>query len=199
VSELPRTSHILHVLADPDGAPQVSVHDIRGQFGERAFALFVVILGLPNCVPMVPPIPLVSGILLAFVALQMAFGRSAPWLPGAVLARRIARVDLIKAIAKAMPWVLKLERFSRPRYTWLETALAVRLLGFALVVMACALLVAAPLVGQIPIGLGICMVGLGLVERDGLVVTVGLVIGSLGVLLSLSFVTAVLVGLAHVF
>ena len=48
---------------------------------DRAFALLVVVLALPNCLPMPPPIPLVCGFLLAFVAIQIALGRSTPWLP----------------------------------------------------------------------------------------------------------------------
>jgi hypothetical protein len=50
-------------------------------------------------------------------------------------------------------------------------------------------------VGQIPLGLAVCLVGLGLVERDGFVVVGGLLIGSIGLTLSLGFVYAVFTGI----
>jgi hypothetical protein len=50
-------------------------------------------------------------------------------------------------------------------------------------------------VGQIPLGLAVCLVGLGLVERDGLVVIGGLVIGLFGVAINAGFAYAVIAGI----
>ena len=44
-----------------------------------------------------------------------------------------------------------------------------------------------------------CLVGLGLVERDGLVVLGGLIIGSVGLTLSLGFVYAIFSGIESFF
>ncbi|MFD0937946.1 exopolysaccharide biosynthesis protein, partial [Methylobacterium trifolii] len=88
-----------------------------------------------------------------------------------------------------------LERWSRPRMSVFETALGMRGMGLALLALAMALIVAAPIVGQIPLGLAVCLVGLGLVERDGVVVLVGLGIGVVGVALNAGFVYAIVSGL----
>lgn len=162
---------------------------------DRAFALLIVLLGLPNCLPMPPPIPLVCGLLLALVAIQIVFGREAPWLPAQLLNRSLARTDVERAVSRAVPVFRRLERFSRPRMTFLDTALSMRVMGIVLLVMALGLLFAPPFVGQIPLGLAVCLVGLGLVERDGLVVIGGLAIGSIGLTLSLGFVYAILTGI----
>ena len=77
-----------------------------------------------------------------------------------------------------MPVLRRLERWSRPRISLFETALGMRGIGIVLLTLALALIVAAPIVGQIPLGLAVCLVGLGLVERDGVVVLGGLVIGA---------------------
>ena len=61
--------------------------------------------------------------------------------------------------------------------------------------LALALIVAAPIVGQIPLGLAVCLVGLGLVERDGIVVMGGLVIGLFGVAINAGFAYAVIAGI----
>ncbi|MGO4705838.1 exopolysaccharide biosynthesis protein [Microvirga sp. 2MCAF38] len=194
-----RTSEILAELA-AQPTERVSVSDIMSVLRDRAFALLVVLLGLPNCLPMPPPIPLICGLLLALVALQIIFGRSTPWLPQSLLNRSIARTDVERAVARALPIFRKLERFCRPRMTFLEeTPLAMRLMGLILFVMALGLLFAPPFIGQIPLGLAVCLIGLGLVERDGFVVIGGLVIGLFGLTLSLGFVYAILSGLESVF
>lgn len=162
---------------------------------DRAFALLVVLLGLPNCLPMPPPIPLVCGLLLALVALQIIAGLPAPWLPQVLLRRSIASSDVDRAVNRATPIFRRLERFSRPRMAIFDSFLAMRMMGVLVLILALGLLFAPPFVGQIPIGFAVCLVGLGLVERDGLVVIGGLVIGSMGLTLSLGFVYAIISGI----
>jgi len=193
-----RTSQILAALASQPGE-RLTVRDIMAVLQDRAFALLIVLLGLPNCLPMPPPIPLVCGLLLALVAIQIASGRQAPWLPSQLLNRSVARTDVERAVGRAMPAFRRLERFSKPRMTFLDTPLAMRLMGCIILIMAIGLLFAPPFVGQIPLGLAVCLVGLGLVERDGLVVLGGLAIGTVGLTLSLGFVYAIFSGIETLF
>ena len=192
-----RISDILAGLA-ADQRERIPVGAILGVLGDRAFALLVVLLGLPNCLPMPPPIPLLCGLLLALVAAQIVAGRSEPWFPASLRTRSIATADVRRAVARALPVLRTLERWSRPRMTVFDTGPAFRLTGALLLVLAAGLLVAAPVVGQIPLGIAVCLVGLGLVERDGVVVLAGLSVGSVGFLLSLGFVYAIFSGLERV-
>jgi hypothetical protein len=195
LSPAARTSAILTSLAERP-SERLTVGDIVAVLRDRAFAVLVVLLGLPNCLPMPPPIPLVSGFLLALVAVQIIAGRPAPWLPNALLHRSIARADVERAVLRAAPIFRRLERFSRPRMTMLETAVAIRLIGVVLLILAIGIVFALPpIVGQIPLGIAVCLLGLGLVERDGLVVIFGLVIGSIGLTLNAGFVYALVSGL----
>ncbi len=194
-----RTSDVLTVLASQEGE-RLTVADIVAVLRDRAFALLVVLLGLPNCLPMPPPIPLVCGLLLLLVAVQIAAGMSAPWLPRRLLGQSIRRADVQRAVTRAVPILKRLERWSRPRLSVFETAIGMRGMGVALLALALALIVAAPLIGQIPLGLAVCLVGLGLVERDGIVVLVGLGIGLIGVAINAGFayaVIATIAGLLH--
>ena len=189
-----RTSDVLTVLASQEGE-RLTVGDIVAVLRDRAFALLVVLLGLPNCLPMPPPIPLICGLLLLLVAIQIAVGMSAPWLPRMLLGRSIALSDVRRAVTRAVPVLRRLERWSRPRLSVFDTALGMRGMGVALLALALALIVAAPIVGQIPLGLAVCLVGLGLVERDGVVVLGGLVIGLFGVAINAGFAYAVIAGI----
>ena len=193
-----RTSEILTAVAARPGE-RLTVADILGVLRDRAFALFVVLLGLPNCLPMPPPIPLLCGLLLAFVATQIVIGLPAPWLPKALLGRSIARADLERAVARAVPVFRRLEKISRPRLAVFDHVVAVRLIGVLLLIFALGLLFAPPLIGQIPLGIAVCLLGLGLVERDGLVVIFGMVIGSIGLTLNVGFVYALVSGLGTLF
>ncbi|WP_262270603.1 MULTISPECIES: exopolysaccharide biosynthesis protein [Microvirga] len=189
-----RTSQILLALASQPGE-RLTVREIMAVLQDRAFALLIVLLGLPNCLPMPPPIPLVCGLLLTLVAIQIVFGRDAPWLPRQLMNRSVARTDVERAVGRAIPVFRRLERISRPRMTFLDTPFTMRLMGAVILVLALGLLFAPPFVGQIPLGLAVCLVGLGLVERDGLVILGGLVIGSIGLTLSLGFVYAIFAGI----
>jgi len=193
-----RTSNLLTALAALPGA-RISVATIIGALQDRAYALLVVLLGLPNCLPMPPPIPLICGLVLAFVAAQMLSGRAMPWLPQALLSKSIGQAELAKAVARALPALTRLERISRPRLTVLGGAAAIPVLGLLILVLALGLIVAAPFIGQIPLGLAVCLVGLGLVERDGLFIIAGALIGAVGLMLSAGFAYAIISGISGLF
>jgi hypothetical protein len=72
-------------------------------------------------------------------------------------------------------------------------------LGAVLLVLALGLIVAAPFIGQIPLGLAVCLVGLGLVERDGVLIIAGAVVGVAGLALSAGFAYALVSWLASFF
>lgn len=193
-----RISAVLSSLTRNAGE-RLTVADIIAALHSRAFAILVVLLGLPNCLPMPPPIPLVSGLLLAFVAVQIAGGLATPWLPKALLRRSMPQAAVDRAVARALPMMQRLERLSRPRITFLATPLAYRVIGILLLTLALALLVAAPIIGQIPLGLAVCLLGLGLVERDGILVILGLVFGVLGLALNFGFAWAIFAVVEHFF
>jgi hypothetical protein len=140
---------------------------------------------------MPPPIPLLCGLLLLFVAAQIIVGWPSPWLPKRLLDRTLSHDDLVKAANRAVPWLQWLERGARPRLVAFSHELALRLIGIVLFVFSLALIFAAPVIGQIPLGLAVCLVGLGIVERDGYVVIAGLVVGAIGTSLSLGFLLAI--------
>ena len=61
------------------------------------------------------------------------------------------------------------------------------------------MLTAAPFIGQIPWGWAVCLLGLGLVERDGLLIVAAVIWGAIGAMLSAGFVYAVFVALTNLF
>jgi hypothetical protein len=174
--------------------PRLHVRDIVRILGDRAYALLAVLLGLPNCLPMPPPIPLICGIMLAGVAVQLIIARPQPWLPAFLMERSISVERVESASRRILPWLARIERFSRPRLVILQENVAMRLVGVVLLAFALGLLVAAPIIGQIPIGLGVCLIGLALVERDGVLLIAGFAAGALGLALTAGFALALFSG-----
>ena len=187
-----RMSDVLRRLENETG-DRLTVRTIFAALSDRSMALMIVLLGLPNCIPMPPPIPTVCGLLLIFVALQIGFGRRTLWMPDLLLRRSIDKPHVDRAVDKALPWVLRLESFSRQRYVPFNSTVSAILTALLLVVLSLGMLMAAPFVGQIPFGLGICLIGLGLTERDGAFVLGGTLLGVFGLFISASFAFAIVV------
>ncbi len=194
LSSVAHTSEVIAEFAS-EAEGSVTVEEILSALGDRVYALLIVVLGIPNCLPMPPPIPLICGLLLAFVAPQLALGRRTPWIPRAVLTRSVKRSDIARVVRRAVPLFEKLERYSRPRLVLLVEPIALRVIGLILMVLAVALICSPPIFGQMPLGFAICLIGLGLVERDGLIVLGGILLGCFGVSLSASFIYAVIAGI----
>ncbi len=191
-----RLSQVLVLLAaEPE--ERISFRDILAILSERSFAILVVLLGLPNCLPMPPPIPTISALLLIMIALQMLVRRPEPWFPGVVLRGSVARSDVLRAVKRALPVVSRLERWSRPRLSVFEPRVAALLSALLLLGMSIGMLLAAPLIGQVPYGLAVCLFGLGQIERDGVLVLSGMVAGAVGVALSASFIYGVIEALRN--
>lgn len=192
-------SATLDGLTDAGREDRLTLRAILDALGERSFALLLLLLALPNCIPMVPPVPLFCGLLIGFLAVQMIAGRRTPWLPRRLLAWSVDRADAARVLEKARPFIRRLERFLTPRITALAMGRGLQLVGAFLLLFAVALLVAAPIVGQIPLGLAIALIGVGVTEGDGAVVLAGIIVGATGVAISVGFVAAIIAGAMAIF
>lgn len=148
--------------------------------GNRAFGILFLLFGLPNCLPMPPGIPLFCGVMLAWTAGQMIIGRNELWLPKWLAAKGFARKDVRRLVAKARPWLQRLERISKPRYPIFTDAFARQVIGLVGLILGAALMVPIPFIGNIPPGIAVCILGLGIVERDGLMILAGYVASVVG-------------------
>ena len=66
--------------------------------------------------------------------------------------------------------------------------------GLLLLVVSIGLVCAAPFIGQIPMGISTCLIGLALVERDGVIMASAALFGAIGLALNFGFILAVVKG-----
>ena len=185
----PRTSELLSAIVTAHSAERIAVGEIVHALRNRAFGLSILLLGLPNCLPMPPGIPVICGVLLGLVGAQMMLGRDELWMPRWLAARTVSRGLLDKIVNGALRWIRRFEVYSRPRMTYFSNSFARFVLGGLVVVLGLLLLLPIPIFGNLPPGIAVCILGLGLVERDGAFICAGIVatLISLGVMGLLSW------------
>lgn len=165
-------SAILRSLAAKDGE-QVTMDDVLEETGRRAHGFGLLLFALPQAIPL--PLGGVSVVLaiplLLLSAHLIVFG------VGSGIPERSRRYGIRASWVRHMvrfaaPVLAKLEYLSRPR---LETlADRSRLLGFLCLLLAIVIFLPIPFGNLIP-GVCIILIAFGMVERDGLIVGLGVV------------------------
>ncbi|ADH91654.1 Exopolysaccharide synthesis ExoD [Ancylobacter novellus DSM 506] len=176
-----RLSDVLTRIANDPKRDRIAVGDFLRAMQERAFGPLMLIFALPNVLPTPPGTSSVLGAPLVFLAAQLALGRS-PWLPPIIARRSIARKDFAAFVGKATPWLAKAERLLQPRLGALAHPPAEYIVGLVCFVLSVVLVLPIPLGNMLP-ALAICIMALGILERDGIWILVGMAIAltSLGV------------------
>lgn len=164
------------LVADAEG-DTVTLAWVLEQLHERAFGLFLLILALPCCIPFLYGVPQIVALPLLFIAGQMVLGRSAPWLPRRLGERRVATASLAALAGRADPWLRRIEALSRPRLAGLTRRPLDQLVGLALLAFSASILVPLPGTNTVP-AVGVALTAIGLLQRDGILVVLGMIIGA---------------------
>jgi hypothetical protein len=194
-----RTSNVLTSICGPDGSAELTVGEFVARLGDRTYGLLFLALALATFVPAVPGFSGAVGCVLVLVAVQMVIGRRSPWIPKVISARKLPAAHLQHGLQAAAGILRRLERICRP---WLEpftTTAAERILGFIVMYLGAVIALPIPLIGNIPPAISVLALALGLLERDGLVIILGIVLALLATILTASLAGAAAAGIASFF
>ena len=169
-----RTSTLLRELSEADGSARISVAEIVETLRNRAYGLLLIVFGAPCMIPAPPPLPLICGTAVALVAASMVAGRVAIWLPGFISRRTVPRPALRRLLARILPGTIWLEKFCKPRLLVFSERAGKAVFGTVMLILGLIVTLPIPVVGNITPGLAIIVTGIGLSERDGLVMGLGL-------------------------
>jgi len=175
-----RTSEVLREIAAGEGE-RVTFRDILTVLRHRAFGFTLLIFALPCCLPMPPGIPTVCGAALVIIALNLIAARQRLWLPGAIADKSVARADLQRLVDRAVPYLERLERICRPRLTIVTEPVGKILIGIVILVLGFIMILPIPFLGNIPPGFAATFIAIGMTERDGLIVLIGLVVSAVAI------------------
>jgi hypothetical protein len=159
----------LSAISGPDG---LTLREIRDRLDERAFGLMIIILAIPCLVPGLYGVPQIVAIPILLLVGQLLAGRVEPWLPEAVLKRRVSKAWLGRMADFATRRMAWCEHFSRPRLTMFVQGWAERVAAAFMALATLTILVPLPLTNTIP-AVGLTLMAVGLIQRDGLFVVAG--------------------------
>jgi hypothetical protein len=172
-------NQLLDTLVEPDnGKDEISLADVRDNFGGRSFGPFLLVIGLFGATPAsgIPGFPTIIAVTVLLTAGQMVIGLSQIWLPQFMLCRAISR-ERLERIIGFLRWPASLiDRVVRPRIVVLTKPPFAQLLG----VCCCLVAVVKPPLELIPATSAlpaaiIALFGLALTAHDGAVAIVALV------------------------
>jgi len=171
-----RSSQVLREFKDTHTGERVTLGELRDALGDRAFGVLLFIFSLPNLVPNIPGMSTIFAIPLLFLSWQFSYGRPYPWFPRWLSQRSFLREDFIGALARGLPSLERVERLLKPRMAWLFSWPTERGLGLSCLALAFIILLPIPLGNFLP-SLAIALIGLSIVERDGIAALIGIATG----------------------
>jgi hypothetical protein len=172
VSSSAPLSVVLFRLANDNSRDRISVGDLLAALGDRAIGALMFFFAAPNILPVPPGVSTLLGAPLLFLSAQLMLGMR-PWLPGVITRRSISRDDLGTLVRRIVPWLVKAEKLLKPRALVLVRPPVEYLVGFVCLVLAAILMLPIPLGNTLP-ALAISLLALGVLERDGAWVAIGL-------------------------
>ncbi len=176
-------SELLAELHDAFPNEKVTVAELIDRLEGRAIGLLLLILALPMCIPNVPGISTIFGLLLVAPGVQMVLGGSRLWLPGRVRRWSFPREGLQRAIRAAVPYLQRIERYIRPRWSVLTRAPFTSLFGLEVLIMAFVLMLPIP-GGNWPPAMTLAVMALALLQRDGLLMLLSIPFGLISLVIA---------------
>lgn len=190
------TSEFLAVVVIEQKNELITVGEIKNALHERGFGILMAIAAIPICLPIPAPpgYTTLFSLPLFIFSLQMIFGMCAPWLPAWLERKSIQKSTLEKILTKAQPWLKKIETYMKPRMTYISVSTWERFIGVFAFVFAVSIALPIPLTNFLP-GWGILIMSLGLLNRDGLTILVGTLIGTVGIGIAMIVLVALWMGI----
>lgn len=160
-------SELLEDLAEAFPGETVSVGDLLDQLDSRAHGVLLLVLALPMCIPNIPGISTIFGMLMLAPAIQLVLGSRRLWVPARVRRWSIDAGALRRTLQAATPTLRRLESLFRPRWSRLTRFPMTIVVGLQTLLMAIILILPIPFANWPP-GITVAMTALALLQRDGL-------------------------------
>ncbi len=193
-----RTSEVLRELAEGEGE-LVTFREILLGLKHRAFGFTLLIFALPCVLPMPPGIPTVCGLALVIIALNLIAARQRLWLPNAIADKSVSRAHLRRIVARATPYLERLEKVCKPRWAIVTESAGKVLIGIVILALGVIMILPIPFLGNMPPGLAASLVAIGMTERDGLVVVIGTAVSAVAIAVASVATWAAILGLVNFF
>ncbi len=177
-------TQVLEDVVNQSSADRVLIKDLVDAMNSVGFGLAIMIFAFGLIIPLPPPFPSIISIPLVLFSLQMILGYSTPKLPPRFAGLSVKRSVLAMLIQRSSPYIRKVEKILRPRMHFMFYAGMERMVGIFIFIFSSFVLMPMPLSNFIP-GLGVLIISFGLLGKDGLVILIGIVVGLVGITISI--------------
>lgn len=170
------TSALINDIYNKNIEDNIKIGTLLKSIDSGGFALLNLIFSIILMIPLPPPIAIIAGLIVMFLSFQMIIGMKEVWLPKFITEKSIKRTTLTVIVAKSTIYLYKLERFTRRRFTFVSNPITERIIGAFIFFLAGITLTPIVFANTIP-GLAIILISFGMINKDGLMVIIGFIVG----------------------
>lgn len=177
---IPTTSELFKRLLEKHKEEEIRISDLVESFRETGFSILLIIFAMPMALPL-PALGIaqIFAFPLLFLSTQLTIGLRSPWVPKKIGIKTVKRSTLVNVEKMSMPYLKKVEHLIKPRVKFLSSRFGDRLIGLACLICSISVAMPFPFSNTVP-SMGIVVMSIGLLERDGLVILAGMAIGTAG-------------------
>ncbi len=173
-----RSSEVLREIAENKHLrKKLTYQHIVDTLGERAFGIMILFFSLPSLFPVsvVPGVAVIFSLPIIIFTLEMVFGSDSLWLPKFIANKQISHAHLSRIISVVLPYIMKLERLTKPRWTFMTCPTANIIRDIAIFCLALLLMLPIPF-SNVILGILLVIFSIGIIENDGVFIFVGLIL-----------------------
>ena len=179
---------------------KTKISEILEDFHENGILLAMVFFALPVAIPLPypPGFTTIMGIPLMILSVQMLLGSKKVRLPQKINNYEIKNSTLKMISNKSVPIIEAIEKYVKPRFSFAKSVYCEQFVGLSCLIASTAVALPIPLTNAIP-ALGITVMTLGLLNRDGIIIVAGFFIALIGMLIALSAVLTSWMAIKYLF
>ncbi len=190
----PKTSALLRDILIALEGETTTLEQVLVSLGRRSFGGVLVML---SALAIIPGVSVITGLLIMIVGIQMLLGAPYPGLPAFIRGMELDTENLRRfgdRVAQQIEWI---ERSVRPRWQLLTDPPIARLIALSVVILGAVMMIPLPLTNLGP-AIAILVIAIGQLERDGVVIVAGLLIGLLAFAVALLALLVLIAGVKGV-
>lgn len=170
---------------------KTKIAELMEDFHENGLLLAMIFFALPVAIPLPypPGFTTIMGIPLMILSVQMLMGSKKVRLPEKINNYELKNSTLKSISDKIVPIIESIEKYMKPRFNFARSVYCEQFVGFVCLIAATAVAIPLFMTNAIP-ALGITVMALGLMNRDGLIIIAGFIISVIGIIVAIAAIIA---------
>lgn len=179
---------------------KTKILEIMEDFHENGILLAMVFFALPVAIPLPypPGFTTIMGVPLMILSFQLLIGSKKVRLPAKINNYEIKNSTLKMISNKIVHVIETIEKYVTPRLSFAKSVYCEQFVGLICFIAAAAVALPIPLTNAVP-ALGITIMAIGLLNRDGIVIIAGFCVAIIGLAIAISAILASWIAIKYLF